>query len=246
MAFSLIGARVAGDARGAGRRRQDLSRVLRPVARSPAPRCIMGETLMVIAIDGPAGAGKSTRRQGGRGSARLHLPRHRRDVPLRRAREPATRGDPGGARAADTDLAGRPRAARRRGRHRRDPHARGLRARLAGRGRPGGAPRDGRASSGGCMASGDWVAEGRDIGTVVAPDAELKVFLTADPAERARRRAASWAWTPTRCWPSRRSATSATAPAPTRRCGRRDGAVELDTTGLTLDAGRRAIVGRDS
>lgn len=37
---------------------------------------------------------------------------------------------------------------------------------------------------------GDWVAEGRDIGTVVAPDADLKVFLTADPAERARRRAA--------------------------------------------------------
>jgi CMP/dCMP kinase len=40
------------------------------------------------------------------------------------------------------------------------------------------------------LASGDWVAEGRDIGTVVAPQAELKVFLTADPAERARRRAA--------------------------------------------------------
>lgn len=39
------------------------------------------------------------------------------------------------------------------------------------------------------IASGDWVAEGRDIGTVVAPDAELKVYLTADPAERARRRA---------------------------------------------------------
>jgi len=36
---------------------------------------------------------------------------------------------------------------------------------------------------------GNWVAEGRDIGTVVAPDAELKVFLTADPRERARRRA---------------------------------------------------------
>jgi cytidylate kinase len=33
------------------------------------------------------------------------------------------------------------------------------------------------------------VAEGRDIGTVVAPDASVKVFLTADPAERARRRA---------------------------------------------------------
>jgi cytidylate kinase len=40
------------------------------------------------------------------------------------------------------------------------------------------------------LAHGDWVAEGRDIGTVVAPDAEVKVFLTADPAERARRRAA--------------------------------------------------------
>jgi cytidylate kinase len=37
---------------------------------------------------------------------------------------------------------------------------------------------------------GDWVAEGRDIGTVVAPDAAVKVFLTADPRERARRRAA--------------------------------------------------------
>jgi CMP/dCMP kinase len=40
------------------------------------------------------------------------------------------------------------------------------------------------------IATGDWVAEGRDIGTVVAPDAGLKVFLTADARERARRRAA--------------------------------------------------------
>ena len=40
------------------------------------------------------------------------------------------------------------------------------------------------------IAEGDWVAEGRDIGTVVAPEAALKVFLTASPAERARRRAA--------------------------------------------------------
>ena len=39
------------------------------------------------------------------------------------------------------------------------------------------------------IARGDWVAEGRDIATVVAPDAELKVFLTASPRERARRRA---------------------------------------------------------
>src|ERR1700733_14712296 len=38
-------------------------------------------------------------------------------------------------------------------------------------------------------ADGDWVAEGRDIGSVVAPEAALKIFLTASPAERARRRA---------------------------------------------------------
>ena len=39
------------------------------------------------------------------------------------------------------------------------------------------------------VAEGDWVAEGRDIGTVVAPDAQLKIFLTASPEARARRRA---------------------------------------------------------
>jgi cytidylate kinase len=37
---------------------------------------------------------------------------------------------------------------------------------------------------------GRYVAEGRDIGTVVSPEAPLKVFLTASPEERARRRAA--------------------------------------------------------
>ena len=40
------------------------------------------------------------------------------------------------------------------------------------------------------LASADYVAEGRDIGTVVAPGAELKVFLTASPEARADRRAA--------------------------------------------------------
>jgi cytidylate kinase len=37
---------------------------------------------------------------------------------------------------------------------------------------------------------GGGVVEGRDIGTVVLPDADLKVYLTADSDERARRRAA--------------------------------------------------------
>jgi cytidylate kinase len=39
------------------------------------------------------------------------------------------------------------------------------------------------------MGDGDWVAEGRDIGTVVVPDAAVKVFLTASPEARAARRA---------------------------------------------------------
>ncbi len=40
------------------------------------------------------------------------------------------------------------------------------------------------------IGSGDIVVEGRDIGTVVAPDADVKVFLTADPDARATRRSA--------------------------------------------------------
>jgi cytidylate kinase len=39
------------------------------------------------------------------------------------------------------------------------------------------------------IASGSYVAEGRDIGTVVSPESPLKVFLTASAEERARRRA---------------------------------------------------------
>jgi cytidylate kinase len=85
------------------------------------------------------------------------------------------------------------------------------------------------------LSRGDWVAEGRDIGTVVAPDADLKVFLTADPAERARRRAAELgvdeatvlAEQTMRDERDRTREHSPLKPA--------DGSVELDTTGLTLD-----------
>jgi cytidylate kinase len=38
------------------------------------------------------------------------------------------------------------------------------------------------------IAEGDWVADGRDVGTVIAPGAEVKVFMTATVEERARRR----------------------------------------------------------
>jgi len=43
----------------------------------------------------------------------------------------------------------------------------------------------------------DLVCDGRDVGTAIFPDAELKVFLTAEPAERARRRLAEEGRTPT-------------------------------------------------
>ena len=46
-----------------------------------------------------------------------------------------------------------------------------------------------RAAAAAARKSGGAVIEGRDIGTVVLPDAELKVFLSAAPEERARRRA---------------------------------------------------------
>jgi cytidylate kinase len=43
------------------------------------------------------------------------------------------------------------------------------------------------------LASGDWVSDGRDVGSTVCPTADLKVFLTASIEERARRRHAELA-----------------------------------------------------
>ena len=85
------------------------------------------------------------------------------------------------------------------------------------------------------LAHGDWVAEGRDIGTVVAPDAELKLFLDASPAERARRRAAQLGAAPedvlaeqsVRDERDRTRADSPLVAAPD--------ATVLDTTGLSVD-----------
>jgi cytidylate kinase len=93
------------------------------------------------------------------------------------------------------------------------------------------------------LASGDWVAEGRDIGTVVAPDAAVKVFLTADPQERARRRAAELgvdqntvlAEQTIRDERDRGREHSPLEPAPD--------AVELDTTAMTLPEVVQTIAG---
>jgi cytidylate kinase len=85
------------------------------------------------------------------------------------------------------------------------------------------------------LSDGDWVAEGRDIGTVVAPDAELKVFLTASPEERARRRAEELGTdveTVLRDQTLRDAQDSEREHSPLELA---PGAVELDTSGL--DAG---------
>ena len=143
---------------------------------------------MVIAIDGPAGAGKSTV---GRAVARalghtyLDSGAMYRCVALLGLEEG---GSPAavarGARIAFEDdvvlVDGRdvtdhirsPAVSEAASRVARDPE---VRAALVDRQRE-------------LIAHGDWVVEGRDIGTVVAPQADVKVFLTATPEERARRR----------------------------------------------------------
>jgi cytidylate kinase len=94
------------------------------------------------------------------------------------------------------------------------------------------------------IAAGDFVAEGRDIATVVAPDAEVKVFLTAHPAERARRRAAELGADPqdvaaellSRDERDSGHGRTTLEPAP--------GAEPLDTTGLSVDEVVSEIVAR--
>jgi CMP/dCMP kinase len=85
------------------------------------------------------------------------------------------------------------------------------------------------------LADGDWVAEGRDIGTVVAPDAAVKVFLTAGPEERARRRAEELGTDPEtvlRDQALRDAQDSTREHSPLELA---PGAIELDTTGLDVE-----------
>lgn len=85
------------------------------------------------------------------------------------------------------------------------------------------------------IAAGRYVAEGRDIGTVVSPEAPLKVFLTASAEERARRRAAQTG-------EDSHAVLAAQGERDARDEGREysalrpaDDAVEIDTTDLSLD-----------
>jgi cytidylate kinase len=97
------------------------------------------------------------------------------------------------------------------------------------------------------IVGGNYVVEGRDIGTVVAPDAPVKAFLTADPGERARRRAAelerrgvSIQEADVRSAIEERDKLDSTrSAAPLRQA---DDAELIDTTGMTADAVADRIV----
>ncbi len=86
------------------------------------------------------------------------------------------------------------------------------------------------------LARGDWVAEGRDIGTVVAPGAEVKVFLDASPEERARRRAAQTGADPEPILAEQRVRDERDRTREDSPLRAAPGAVRLDTTGLDREA----------
>ena len=172
---------------------------------------------VVIAIDGPAGAGKSTVARAV--AARLGFTYLDTGAMYRCV---ALAGDPGAQIAFDGDrvlLDGAdvseairtPEVAQEASRRAADPAVREV---LVARQRE-------------LLAEGDWVAAGRDIATVVAPDAEVKVYLTADPAERARRREIPESELRERDERDQGHGRSTLEAAP--------GAVTVDTTGLSID-----------
>jgi cytidylate kinase len=90
------------------------------------------------------------------------------------------------------------------------------------------------------IAAGGYVAEGRDIGTVVSPGSPLKVFLTASDEERARRRAAQTGEDPAAVLAAQRRRDETDENREHSALRKADDAVELDTTGLSEDE----VVGR--
>jgi cytidylate kinase len=180
---------------------------------------------MVVAIDGPAGAGKSTVARAladELGFTYLDSGAMYRAVALQAMRSGGPAAEQ--ARALDVDLLASPdirtpEVSDAASRVARDP---AVRAALVERQRE-------------IIGAGDWVAEGRDIGTVVAPDAAVKVFLTADAEERARRRASELGADPEmvlRDQTLRDEQDRSREHSPLRAAS---GAVELDTTGLSID-----------
>jgi CMP/dCMP kinase len=194
---------------------------------------------MIVAIDGPAGAGKSTTARAlaerlgfryldtGAMYRALTWLALRRELPLDRGRElaelarahPVEFGEGGRVRIDGTDVTASIRQVRIDrvvpvvARH---PEVREV-------------MRDRQRALG---AVGDVVIEGRDIGAVVAPDAAVKVYLEADPEERARRRVAERPGigadalvTDLKLRDSRDAVNTHLA----------DGAIVIDTTGLPVE-----------
>jgi len=85
------------------------------------------------------------------------------------------------------------------------------------------------------IADGQWVAEGRDIGTVVAPEAEVKIFLTASDDERARRRAAEAGLPVDEVLAQQRARDARDSEREHSPLRRATDAVEVDTTGLSVE-----------
>jgi cytidylate kinase len=189
---------------------------------------------MVIAIDGPAGAGKSTvaRAVAERlGFTYLDTGAMYRAVALasagreEQAAEIAGRAD---IRVGDrvlldgrdvTDAIRTPEASAGASRVAADPGVRAALVRMQQE----------------IVEDGDWVAEGRDIGSVVAPDAAVKVFLTATPEERARRRAAQIGSDAEQVLREQAERDERDASADRTVHEPAADAVPVDTTGLSLD-----------
>jgi cytidylate kinase len=175
---------------------------------------------MLVAIDGPAGAGKSTVARAvarALGFTYLDSGAMYRAVALAWPRDPADldirfEGDRVVIDGEDVSEAIRtPEISRRASEVATDP---AVRAAMLAKQRA-------------LLDSGDWVAEGRDIGTVVAPGAEVKVWLTADEDERARRRDQPVDEVRERDVRDAGREHSPMVPAPD--------AIEVDTTGLSVD-----------
>ena len=175
---------------------------------------------MLVAIDGPAGAGKSTVARAtadALGYTYLDSGAMYRAVALAGDRDPASldiafAGDRVLLDGEDVSEAIRtPEISELASRRAADPS---VRAALLAKQRA-------------LLSRGDWVAEGRDIGTVVAPGADLKVWLTASLEERARRRGQPPEDVRAR---DERDANRDHSPMVAA-----DGAVEVDTTGLSID-----------
>ena len=85
------------------------------------------------------------------------------------------------------------------------------------------------------LAEGDWVAEGRDICSVVAPNAEVRVWLFADERERARRRAAELGIDVEQVLEDQRIRDGNDSGHGRSTLESPEGAVKLDTTGLSVE-----------